>query len=383
MRPRFSERGQDRFDPQPFHESRQIGRTVAGVALQGFGLGAWSASRSSDRWHIDEQAAAQPDRRAYWPASSSPPEECLGRRSAHAAYSRLSHGPSGSAQCAPPKTARTLALSITARSRLIAPALPSCESNQRVQVRPDRQLGPLGKATPASAATAAVHFGRQRLPRDARPQHKHDARERLAIGHPWPSALGRRLGFRRQKWFDLLPQFIPGRLNFSRRMKKARYRKRESSDAGESRCALRLNHRRHKRHSQFGNKKCPPGKPGMKASRNEHLTRPGGTASRVHKQDHACAQTLDDHREKGARPALISKAIGTGPAASTTTPASELSGRTLARAVDTRDSPQAATSSCRLWSRARCDYDCVSDFSRATLFWESFRWAIMPQFSRQ
>src|SRR4051794_13814899 len=55
VRTRFSKRSQDRFDPQPFHELRQRGRTVAGIALQGFGLGAWSTSRSSDRRHVDNQ----------------------------------------------------------------------------------------------------------------------------------------------------------------------------------------------------------------------------------------------------------------------------------------------------------------------------------------
>jgi len=58
----------------------------------------------------------------------------------------------------------------------------------RVQLRPDFQFGPFCKSTPASTATAAVHFDRQRLPGNTRPEDKHDARQRLAIRHPWSSA---------------------------------------------------------------------------------------------------------------------------------------------------------------------------------------------------
>ena len=51
----FAQRSQDRFDSQPFDECCQSGRTVSGVALQGFGLGAWPASWPRDGWHIDQE----------------------------------------------------------------------------------------------------------------------------------------------------------------------------------------------------------------------------------------------------------------------------------------------------------------------------------------
>ena len=51
----FAQRSQNRFDSQPFDECCQSGRTVSGVALQGFGLGAWPASWPRDGWHIDQE----------------------------------------------------------------------------------------------------------------------------------------------------------------------------------------------------------------------------------------------------------------------------------------------------------------------------------------
>src|SRR3954469_16939654 len=52
---RFSQRSQDRFDPQPLDQRRQIRRAVGGVALQRFGFGARASSRSRNGWHVDEQ----------------------------------------------------------------------------------------------------------------------------------------------------------------------------------------------------------------------------------------------------------------------------------------------------------------------------------------
>src|SRR4051812_15607948 len=118
--PCFSERGQERFDSQPLHNLRQIGRTVAGIALQGFGFGAWSASRSSDRLHVDDQ----------WQRNLIVAR--IGWRRFHRQRNALGigqHMPLTTSFCTvrrvrpsvrPPKTARTLALSITARSRFIA-----------------------------------------------------------------------------------------------------------------------------------------------------------------------------------------------------------------------------------------------------------------------
>jgi hypothetical protein len=122
---RLSERRQDRSDSQPADEVSQSGRTVAGIALQGLGLGAWSASGPSDGRHVHQQR-----QRDLIVA-------CIGRRGFdHQRNARRigQHMPLTAGfrtvrwvrpGVRPPKTARTLALSTTARSRLMAPALPS------------------------------------------------------------------------------------------------------------------------------------------------------------------------------------------------------------------------------------------------------------------
>jgi hypothetical protein len=158
---RFSQRGQDRFDAQPLHEVSQSGRTVAGIALQSLGFGARSASRSRDGRHVDDErqrdlVVARISRRGFDHQRNA---RCVGQHMPlTAGFCTVRRVWSG---VRPPKTARTLALSITARSRLTAPALPSCErsslcsfdqtassvhsENRRQQVLPLPQSISIGK----------------------------------------------------------------------------------------------------------------------------------------------------------------------------------------------------------------------------------------------
>lgn len=54
MRLSFAERGQDRCKSKPFDQCRQSDRTISRVALQGFGVGAWSALWPGDGRHMDQ-----------------------------------------------------------------------------------------------------------------------------------------------------------------------------------------------------------------------------------------------------------------------------------------------------------------------------------------
>ena len=51
----FSQRGQQRFDPKPFHEGRQSRGPVGGVPLQNLRLGTGSISWSANRRHGDDE----------------------------------------------------------------------------------------------------------------------------------------------------------------------------------------------------------------------------------------------------------------------------------------------------------------------------------------
>src|SRR5690349_11280767 len=55
VRMRLAKGSQERFGSQPFHECRQGGRAVTGVALQDFGFGARASSRSSDGRYAEEK----------------------------------------------------------------------------------------------------------------------------------------------------------------------------------------------------------------------------------------------------------------------------------------------------------------------------------------
>src|SRR5690606_533491 len=100
--------------------------------------------------------------------------------------------------CAPPKNCADTRAVDNGPFEVDGARFPKLRKKQVVQCRPDRQLGPFRKSTPASTATATAHLDRQELPRNARLQYEHYARERLPIGHPRPPAQRRRLWFRRQ-----------------------------------------------------------------------------------------------------------------------------------------------------------------------------------------
>ena len=128
VRPGFTQRGQKRFDAEPLDDRRQGLRSVTCVPLQRLRFGPRSTSGPADRWHAQEQ----------W--QSDLIIGTVGRRGLDDQRQSLGFGqdmaltacfcPIGriGTGVRPPKTARTLALSMTARSKLIAAALPSIDS---------------------------------------------------------------------------------------------------------------------------------------------------------------------------------------------------------------------------------------------------------------
>src|SRR5262245_1045711 len=130
VRVRFPQRRQGWLDPQPPHELGQCLRAVPGVPLQDLGLRARSTSRSTDYRHLDQQrqrhgVIARVGRTDLHDQGHAPRiRQDMTLTTGFPTVRRIW------ARVVPPKTARTLALSITARSRLIAPAFPRVDSRR-------------------------------------------------------------------------------------------------------------------------------------------------------------------------------------------------------------------------------------------------------------
>jgi len=124
---RFAARSQQRFDAQHADECRQDGKTVASIPLEDLGFNSWPTAPSGNRRHGYQHLQRDPivtrvgwsgphDQRQTPRIGQDMPFTTLFRT-----VRRVLAG------MAPPKTARTLALSITARERWTFPACPSTE----------------------------------------------------------------------------------------------------------------------------------------------------------------------------------------------------------------------------------------------------------------
>jgi len=186
------QRFQERLDAQPFHQPSQRRASVSRVPLQALGLRPRSAARSWNRRHRDDQVQGDVIVTCVSGSRFDHQRQPLGvgQHMTFAAFFRTV-GWIGTG-VRPPKTARTLALSMTARSRLMAPALPSAVSssawsfdhtarrvhaaNRRQQVLPLPQPISIGRACqgipvfrtkmiPVSAGRCSTH-GRPPLGED-------------------------------------------------------------------------------------------------------------------------------------------------------------------------------------------------------------------------
>lgn len=124
---RFPTRSQQRFDAQHADECGQDGKTVTSIPLEKLGFNSWPTAPSGNRRHSHQYV--QRDlivTRVGW---SGPHDQRqaprIGQNMPFAALFRTIRRVR--AGMAPPKTARTLALSITARERWTFPACPNTE----------------------------------------------------------------------------------------------------------------------------------------------------------------------------------------------------------------------------------------------------------------
>src|SRR5512147_99523 len=106
-----------------------------------------------------------------------------------------------------PVLAGMAALSSAARLPSMALAIPSRSRQHPVQSCPHAGLLPVPETPPTGHARPAAHLERQAFPRDAGPQHEHDAGQGTAIVQARPTALRLRR-FRRQQRRDHRPQTI-------------------------------------------------------------------------------------------------------------------------------------------------------------------------------
>jgi hypothetical protein len=130
MRMTCSERFQERSNAQSLHHRGQ-GRTAVGcIALQNLGFDARSSARAGNGRHGDDQVERHSAvvqigwRRFYDQGQTLGLGQYVALTACFRTIRRIGAG------VRPPKTARTLALSMTARSRWIAPALPSVVSKK-------------------------------------------------------------------------------------------------------------------------------------------------------------------------------------------------------------------------------------------------------------
>ena len=158
----LSQRFQERANAQCLHQRGQCRAAVGGVALQNLGFNARSSSSSCNGRHGDDQVERHPaivqiGRRRFHDQRQA---FGVGQHMAFAAGFRPIRRIGAGVR--PPKTARTLALSMTARSRLTAPAFPRVVSKsawsldqtdkrvhslkRRQQVLPLPQFSSAGKA---------------------------------------------------------------------------------------------------------------------------------------------------------------------------------------------------------------------------------------------
>jgi len=125
----FPQRFQKGFDAQLFHQPSQRRASVSRVPLQALGLRPRSAARPWNRRHCNDHVQGDLIVSRVSGSRLDHQRQALGigQHMAFAAFfptiGRVGAG------VRPPKTARTLALSMTARSRLTAPALPSAVSS--------------------------------------------------------------------------------------------------------------------------------------------------------------------------------------------------------------------------------------------------------------
>jgi len=130
MRTTFSERFQQWSNAQSLHQRGQRRAAVGRIALQNLGLDARSSSRAGNGRHGDDQVERHPAivqigwRRFHDQRQTLGFGQHMPLTACFRTIRRIGAG------VRPPKTARTLALSMTARSRWIAPALPSVVSNR-------------------------------------------------------------------------------------------------------------------------------------------------------------------------------------------------------------------------------------------------------------
>ena len=128
VRPSWTQRSQNWLNAKPLDNGCQSFRAVASIALQYLGFAARTTYRPTDRRHVHKQWQRNSfirliGSRGFYNQRQS---AGLGQNMAFAACFGPIRGIGAGVR--PPKTARTLALSITARSRLMAPALPRIES---------------------------------------------------------------------------------------------------------------------------------------------------------------------------------------------------------------------------------------------------------------